>query len=121
MENEEQSPQEETALDDATQSPPKMTVDKNDGDQSAIPAPESSLPVPDSAPEDEKVYASALAYRITESGAKKVRITHSDYKKLYRSGLTQTREDNAPLKLDTGVLLDIATGDMASGTFIEVE
>lgn len=115
MENEEQSPQKETVLDDATQSPPQI------GDQSAIPTTESSLPVPDSAPEDEKVYASALAYRITESGAKKVRITHGDYKKLYRSGLTQTREDNAPLKLDTGVLLDIATEDMASGTFIEVE
>lgn len=122
MENEEQSGQNPNfSAQEALASAEGVSGNGPDSTQDTA-TDEGGVPSPALLQEEADHYASELSARIYNSGAKKVRITHSDYKKLYRAGLTKTKEDNAPLSLVTGVLLEVDTSEGAvSGTFMQLE
>lgn len=72
--------------------------------------------------DDDPEYVKDLADRIHRSGFTKTRITHSDYKALYRQGFTKTDVDGAPLQLKTGELLVVdTTPEAISGSYWEVK
>lgn len=72
--------------------------------------------------EDDPEYVKDLVDRIHRSGFAKTRITHSDYKAIYRQGFTKTDVDGAPLQLKTGELLVVDTTEgLTSGSYWEVK